>query len=260
MLACSAGTRRRACCSVRTRGITCAGWARATWPRSARPRGLECCPPGRRRVGRRRRRGCREPGQRRWQPPAEPFGGLSRRMAIVADPSGGGVRRVEVLRPSGAQRVNEPSAYSMSSRRMPDPRAPRRSMVRCSAGRRRRSVRCCCGASPATRAGSPSSRCRVRSWRRWRVLVTARRALQGRLLDRRRRRSRRARHLSRRLGRRRPRGRRAVPRSGAHRPGGRDLLGEPADRGPLAGVTRRVPMKRSSGSLIAAFAVHRRTP
>ena len=79
---------------------------------------------------------------------AEPFGSLDGgRMAIVADPSGAvfGVWTPGAHR--GAQRVNEPSAYSMSSCARRTPRAPRRSTVRCSAGRRRRSARCCCGAS-----------------------------------------------------------------------------------------------------------------
>ena len=89
-------------------------------------------------------------------------------------------------------------------------------------------------------AGSPSSRCRATSWRRWRVPVTARRHTGGSTSG-----SPtptqppRVPPSSAAAGRHRPRGRRTVPRSAARRPGGREVLGEPADRGPLAAVTPR---------------------
>ena len=170
---------------------------------------------------------------------AEPFGSLDGgRIAIVADPSGAvfGVWKPGAQR--GAQRVNEPGAYAMSFLRTPDPEVAKAfygavlgwtteafgpmllwrlpgyvgGVPEQPVARDVVAVMACAGDAEAAH---------------WRVDF----------LDRRRRRGRRAGNRARRLGRRRPRGRGAVPRSGARRPGGRDLLGEPADRGPLAGVT-----------------------
>src|SRR4029450_5124129 len=96
MPACWAGRWRRAPRPVRTRGITCAGCAGATWPRSAPPP-----PPG--------------------MAPRGAASGGGARMGSVADPAGAmfGVWTPGAHR--GAQRINEPSAYAMSFLRTPDP-------------------------------------------------------------------------------------------------------------------------------------------
>jgi len=153
---------------------------------------------------------------------AEPFGSLDGgRMAIVADPSGAvfGVWTPGAHR--GGQRVNEASAYAMSFLRTPDPE----------------------GAKPfygavlgwTTEAFGPMLLWRLSGYvggvpeqpvARDVVAVLARAGdgeaahWRADFWDRRRRRSRRARHPAWRLRRRRPRGRRAVSRSGPRRPAG----------------------------------------